>query len=168
MFWYCIHTKPKKESQVAAYCRDLLGLNAYYPQLRERRTIRRVRRVVVGPLFPRYLFCRFDPTESYRRVRYAPDVIDIVQFGARPAVVAESLIADLQHWVGDALDSNSLPQLLKTGDTVQINGGPLQGVTGVIMRATDDSDRVELLLSLLQEGAKVTVPRDQLELACAV
>jgi len=168
MSWYCIHTKPKKESQVAAYCRSFLGLTAYYPQLRERRTIRRVRRVVVGPLFPRYLFCRFDPTESYRRVRYAPDVLDIVQFGDRPAVVAESLIADLQQWAGEALDVNCLPHFLKTGDTVQINGGPLQGVTGVIMRATDDSDRVELLLSLLQEGAKVTVPRDQLELACAV
>lgn len=168
MKWFCLHTRPRKETQVAAYCRDQLGQETYFPLLRQYRVIRRVRRLVVGPLFPRYIFCRFDPAEFYRRVRYAPDVGDIVQFGGKPSVVDDALIDDLKRWVGDALDGAVIQPLLRAGDNVQITNGPLSGVTAVILRARDDADRVEILLTLLQQGAKMTIPRTHLELVPAL
>ena len=42
---------------------------------------------VVGPLFPRYFFCRLNLSKSFRAVRYSPQVIDVVSFGGRPTVV---------------------------------------------------------------------------------
>jgi transcription antitermination factor NusG len=164
MHWFCIRTKTAKESQVAAYCRDVLGLEAYYPLLRAYRTMRGLRRLEIGPLFPRYLFCRFDPGESFRAVRYAPNAVEIVQFGGEPALVAESLIEDLKQWSGQAVDGFARPSDFQTGGQVQIKQGPLRGLTGVILRARDDDDRVEILLSLLQDGVKATLQRDQLEL----
>lgn len=162
MNWFCLHTKPKKESQIVTYLRTNLQLETYCPLLQEYRTIRRVRRRVVGPLFPRYVFCRFDPGISFRAVRYAPDIDDIVQFGGRPAVVADALVAELREWAGDALAAAQVQRSLQAGDRVEIAQGPLRGLTAIILHARDDADRVEILLTLLQHGARMSVHRDQL------
>ena len=91
MNWYCVHTKPRKEKQVAAYLHERLSLETYFPRLKQRKTIRRVRRLVTGPLFPRYLFTRFDFSAEYRAVRYSPDVLDVVSSGGRAAIVTGDL-----------------------------------------------------------------------------
>jgi transcriptional antiterminator RfaH len=159
--WYCIHTRPKKEEQVAAYCRDTLALETYYPRLRQQKTIRRQRRQVVSPLFPRYLFCRFEPSASYRSVRYAPDAIDLVHVGTKPAVVTDRLIAELKHWAGDAIDIVTIHPPLRPGDPVEITEGPLTGFA-TILHTSDDRDRVAILLSLLQCGAQMVISRSQI------
>ena len=51
MNWYCVHTRPLKEQQVATHFHEMLGLELYFPRLRRQKTIRRVRRVVTSPLF---------------------------------------------------------------------------------------------------------------------
>lgn len=160
--WYCIHTKPQKEQQVASFCRENLGLETYYPRLRQKKTIRRVRREVIGPLFPRYFFCRFDPAQHYRSVRYAPDAIDLIHSGDAPAVVPESIIEDLKKWAGDALDILTIHPPLKPGQQVEITDGPLRGMPAVILHIHDDRDRVAVLLSLLQHGAQMTISRSQI------
>ncbi len=163
MQWYCIHTRPKKETQVEAYCRNLLGLETYFPRLRQHRTIRRVRRVVTTGLFPRYLFCRFDPAVSYRLVRYAPEAIDVVRIGTAPAVVSEALIDEMKAWAGDAFDILTLQPPLQVGDKVEITDGPMRGLTAVILRASNDEDRVAILLSILECGAQMQISRGDLK-----
>ena len=158
--WYCIHARPQKEAAVAANCRSALGLEVYYPQLREMRTIRRVRRWVTGPLFPRYLFCRFDPGIAYRAVRYAPDTVDIVHEGTAPAEVSDALIAELRAWAGEALDVISLRPALKPGDAVELTAGPLRGLPAVIVHTDDAHRRVAILLSLLQNEAHSVISMD--------
>jgi transcriptional antiterminator RfaH len=160
--WYCIHTKPQREAQVAAYCATTLGLETYFPRLRQHRTIRRVRRLVTSPLFPRYLFCRFDLTTDYRSVRFAPEALDLVHLGAKPAPVPESLINDLRGWAGAGQEVIQIPPQLQPGDLVEITAGPMRGLSAVILRAQDERDRVALLLSALQEGVQVTISRAQL------
>lgn len=162
MHWYCIHTRPKKEAQVASYFHTVLGLQTYFPRIREQRVIRRVRRTVTGPLFPRYLFCQFDPSGSYRAVRFAPEVLDIVHQGDRPALVRETLIDDLKGWAGDAIDVITLHPPLQAGDQVEITDGPMRGLRAVIVRANDGQDRVAILLSILECGAQMNVSRSDL------
>ncbi len=168
MNWYCLHTRPLKEAHVESYCRGSLGLETYFPRIKQHRTIRRVRRVVVSPLFPRYLFVRFDPALSYRAARYCPEVINIVHNGDTPAIVEDALIHDLKGWVDTELEKLSLRPALRPGDSVQIVGGPMQGISAVILRASDEQDRVTILLSILQHGAQLTLCRAQLERIPAV
>lgn len=163
MNWYCVHTRPKKEAQVAAYCGETLGLETYYPRLRQHRTIRRRRQLVTGPLFPRYIFCRFDAATAYRSVRYAPDAVDLVHVGSRPAVVSDTLIAELKEWAGQAVDVVTVAPQLQTGDRVEITDGPLMGLSAVILNAPNDKDRVAILLSILQCGAQMTISRSQIK-----
>lgn len=164
MHWYCVHTRPKKEAQVVSYCNNMLGLETYFPRLRQYKTIRRVRRLVTEPLFPRYFFCRFEAPVSYRQVRYAPETIDIVHVGRHPAIVESSLIDDLKGWAGEAVDVLTLQPTFRAGDRVEITDGPMRGLPAVILHASDDRDRVAILLSILECGAQMTISRSELRL----
>jgi transcriptional antiterminator RfaH len=162
--WYCLHTKPLKETQVVNYCASHLGLETYYPRLRQQRTIRRQRKFVVGPLFPRYLFCRFDARISFRAVRYAPEVINVVSAGKAPAVVSDTLIEDLRRWASGENGVITLRPTLRVGDQVEIISGPLQGLPGIISGDCSERERVTVLLSILQCGAQLNVDRSQVRL----
>ncbi len=162
MNWYCVHTRPQREEQAAGYYRETLGLETYYPRLRRQKTIRRVRRIVTGPLFPRYLFCRFDLAPHYRAVRYAPEVIDVVTFGGGPAVVEDALIEELRSWAGEGVDVITLQPSLRPGDRVEITDGPMRGLQAVILHGRDDRGRVTVLLSILECRAQMMISRTQL------
>ena len=162
MNWYCVYTKPKKEGQVEAYCRTFLGLETFYPQLREYATVRQIRRLVLEPLFPRYFFCRFEPAEFYRAVLYAPDALDIVNLAGGPAIVGDALIAELRQWVEDRFKARISRSPLSSGESVKIIDGPLRGLAAVILHARNDQDRVAILLSLLDGEAKISIKRDWL------
>jgi len=161
--WLCVHTRPRKESAAVQYCRDVLGLDAYYPKLKRLKTIRRVKRWVTGPLFPRYFFCRFNLAHNFRAVRYAPQVIDVVSFGGKPTVVDDAIIHQLQQWAGETVDVITARPALKPGDLVEIVDGPLRGLQAVVVQEMSDRDRVAVLLSTLQYQARVVVSRSQLE-----
>jgi transcriptional antiterminator RfaH len=160
--WYCIHTKPRREQQVTTYLSGRLGVETYFPRLKRQKTIRRVRRTVTGPLFPRYLFSRFDLAGQYRAVRYAPEVIDVVSVGSRPAIVSDDLISELKLWAGEAVDLITIQPDLSPGDRVDIIDGPMRGLPAVILHIKNDSDRVAVLLSILECGAKMLIDRSQL------
>ena len=164
MHWYCLHTKPLKEAQVASYCTSQLGLQTYFPRLRQHRVIRRQRRLVTRPLFPRYLFCRFDASTLYRAVRYAPEILDIVSSGTAPTVVHDSLIENLQSWAGNEVDIFTLQPSFRVGNQVEVTTGPLQGFSGTILKEVEERTRVIILLSFLHSGAQVSVERTDLRL----
>ncbi len=163
MNWYCLHTKPLKEAQTVVYLNETLGLETYFPRLKREKVIRRVRRTVVKPLFPRYLFCRFDPALQFRAARYAPDVLDVVRFGEGPAIVQDAIIQDLRHWAGEALDVISIEPPLASGDEVVVIEGPMRGLHAMVLRGCDDRDRVAVLLSTLQCAAQVNISRAHLQ-----
>jgi transcriptional antiterminator RfaH len=140
----------------------MLRLETYFPRLRRQKTIRRVRRIVTSPLFPRYLFCRFDPSLHYRAVRYSPDVIDVVSFGERPALVDDAIITGLKSWAGEAVDVITVQPGLRPGDLVEITDGPMRGLEAVILHERSDRDRVAVLLSILECSAQVLISRAQL------
>lgn len=103
-----------------------------------------------------------DVSTDYRAVRYAPDVIDVVKFGDRPAIVGESMIDELKSWAGEAIDLITLKPLLGPGDLVEITDGPMQGLQAVILSQRNNRDRVAVLLSMLKYGAQMIISRTQL------
>jgi len=160
MNWYAIHTKPREEA-LAQTSLQREGIETFYPKLRRRRTIRRVRRWVVGPLFPGYIFARFNLETSRRLVCYASGVANIVSFGGRPAVVDDQIIAAiLEHAVNDVV--TVAPPKFEPGDLVEIQEGPLRGLQGIFEREMSDSERVVVLLQTIASAARVQLPRDQI------
>jgi transcriptional antiterminator RfaH len=159
MNWYCLHTKPRKEAAAEQYCRETAGLETYYPRLKRQKTIRRVKRWVTRPLFPRYFFCRLDLARDYRTARYAPQVLDVVSFGGRPVVVDEAIISQLKSWAGEAVDLLTVSPDYQRGDRVEITEGPLRGLEAVFQQELNDRDRVAILLSTLAHPTRAIVNR---------
>lgn len=164
MHWYCVHTKPRKERPITRHLSEMLGLETYFPCLKRHQTIRRVKRIVVGPLFPRYLFCRIDPARSQRAVRFAPDVLEIISCGEQPQIVEDSIIDGLKTWAGEAVDVITLQPKPRPGDDVQIVDGPLRGLEAVFLYDLKDSDRVAVLLNAIGDGARMIIDRSQVKL----
>src|SRR6266705_2870860 len=88
--WYAVHTKPRQETLAQSRLRRE-GIETFFPKLRRKKTIRRVRRWATGPLFPNYIFARFELARAGRLVKYSTGVTNIVSFGGKPAAVDESI-----------------------------------------------------------------------------
>jgi transcriptional antiterminator RfaH len=157
--WYAIHTKPRQESLAESSLRQE-GIETYFPKLRRRKTIRRVRRWVTNPLFPSYIFARFDAGQSRRLVRYANGIANIVSFGGQPAIVDDSILGAIQEHAEDAVVTLP-PTPYRPGDLLEIQDGPLRGFQGVFEREMSDSDRVVVLLETIT-SARVQLSREQI------
>ena len=173
MNWYAVHAKPRHEA-VAVLSLQREQVETFFPQLRQKRTIRRVRKWVTGPLFPGYFFARFDATRDGRLVRYANGVINVVSFGGNPAVVDPAIIDGIrsycqlstpnpQHSTALADTVTIQPLALRPGDVVEIQTGPFRGLQGVFEREMSGQERVVILLEVLAKTTRVQVSREQLE-----
>ncbi len=157
MNWYALSTKPRQEDLAeASLCR--LGVETFYPRLQEDRIIRRRRQTTVAPLFPGYLFARFDVEAHYRAVNFAQGVRRLVTFGADPARVDEAVIEAIRSRLEGGY-VRIRPAPLTRGQRVRINQGPLQGLEAVFDREMSGSERVVLLLRTLAHQTRVVVPR---------
>src|SRR5947208_2889771 len=93
--WFCLRSKPRRQNVAAAHLRSF-GIEVFNPTLRRRKPSSRGAVWRVEPLFPNYVFARFDLHACFRRVRYGLGVSDIVSFGGRWAVVPEAQVERLQ------------------------------------------------------------------------
>ena len=161
MNWYAIHAKPRQES-LALLSLQREKVETFFPQLRRKRTIRRVRKWVTGALFPGYFFARFDANLSGRLVRYADGVINIVSFSGKPALVESAIIDAIKEYAQDNVVTIQ-PLQFKPGDIVEVQTGPLRGLQGIFEREMSDRDRVVILLDALAKGTRVEISREQVE-----
>jgi len=159
MYWYAVSTKPHHERRAELNLQQL-GVETFNPQLKESKVIRRVRRVVTVPLFPGYLFAKLDLDNQFRAVSYAKGVRRIVAFGSTPAKVDEELIKDIKDRLinGEAIAPH---RVLKAGQTVRIQDGPLGGLHAVFERELTGQQRAILLLRTLAYQARIVVPLEQ-------
>jgi transcription antitermination factor NusG len=95
------------------------------------------------PLFPGYLFCRFD----YQRrlpILMSPGIVHIVGGSIAPEPVPEVEIATVRAVVESHLRAEPWP-FLEMGQRVRIFGGPLAGVEGLLV---DSKGRHRLVVSI--------------------
>jgi transcriptional antiterminator RfaH len=161
MNWFAIHTKPRQED-LAADALRLGEIETFFPKLRRKKTIRRKLQWITRPLFPRYIFARFDYDQSQRLVHYANGVSRIVKFGDTPVIVDESIIQAIRDRAVEEIVTVQPPSFQR-GDLVEIQDGPLRGLQGIFERDLSDSERVLILLECLAQGTRVEISRDQLE-----
>jgi len=158
--WYVAHTHPRAEQQAMSHL-IRQGFAVYLPRfIKRRRHARRVEQVA-APLFPRYLFVRFDPAKArWRAIRSTVGVQDLVCHGESPATVPDGVIDEIRA----REDESGLVHLgrlmpLKPGQKVRIVAGALCEQIGLFERM-DERERVFVLLDLLGRRVRVRVPLD--------
>lgn len=166
MQWYVIRTKPHQERLAEFHLRQL-SVETFLPLLRQQKTVRRQDKTVVEPLFPRYLFARFDITDRYRAVNFSRGVLNIVEFGLKPAEVSEALIDGIKSRMEDGYVTPKAERF-QQGQIVHITGGPLAGLEAVFVKELKEQHRVILLLRALGLHAKLMMDADCLSLLQAL
>lgn len=151
--WYALRVWSRKESAVSAHLQSL-GCECFLPTYKSQRQWSDRVKELEQPLFPGYLFSRFD-FQSRRQLVMAPGVIQIVGNGRVPLAVAEIEIERLQ--VAVASDAARQPwPYIEVGEPVRVNHGSLRGVEGILINFKG-SHRVVLSVSLLQRSVAVEV-----------
>ena len=158
MNWYAIVVKPQAERAVEVVLTQK-SYETFFPVVTsERRWSDRTKRVDV-PLFPGYVFCRFD---SDRRlpVMTTPGVREIVGYGRQAAPVDDAELAALRVVLasGAALESC---EYWRRGDLVEVTHGPMRGLRGLLLEVKGGC-RVAMSVHLLQRSVSVEIDRTRI------
>jgi transcriptional antiterminator RfaH len=149
VLWYILRTKPKQERTLVETL-GARGVEGYCPRVLEPRWHARAPRGPV-PLFPSYVFARFQAAEGFATVNYCTGAAGVVRFGSELAAVEDGVIAALREREGERgyVELKAARVTPKAGDRARIERGPLAGLEGVVTRYLPARDRVRLLLALV-------------------
>jgi transcription antitermination factor NusG len=156
--WFVLVVKPRHEKS-AEQILSKKGFETFLPLQTRRHRYEGRQREFQFPLFPGYVFCRFDPQWSMP-VLSTPSVSGVVGAGHRPLPVDAAELESLRIASASPYRLNLHPYL-EAGSKVRINEGPLTGVTGTVLEEKD-SRRLVLSISILQRSVEVVLDRDSL------
>jgi transcription antitermination factor NusG len=151
--WFALQVRARQEASVGEQLKGQ-GYERFLPFYKLRKRWSDRIKEMEAPLFPGYLFCRFNPHDRLPILK-TPGVIQIVGFNSIPAAVDESEILSIQRLVASGVQHQPCPFLV-VGDRVRISAGPLLGLEGLL---TDikGSHRLVLSVSLLQRSVAVEI-----------
>lgn len=153
--WFAVYVRPRHEKNVLAILGSK-GYEAFLPLY--------TRRAKYGkkfdlPLFPGYLFCRFDSRATYPILTTA-GVLSILGQGGRPQAVPVEDIRSVRTVVQSGLTPVSWPYV-SPGEQICLDCGPLRGARGIVL---DIRDKKWLVISIeiLQRSVAVKLELDSL------
>jgi transcriptional antiterminator RfaH len=145
--WYVIQTKPKREEEARSYL-STEGLEMFHPRI-ETFTSKNMRMSKeFKPLFPGYIFGKFDLEKNYPLVRWARGVKKILGFGGYPAPISEEIVRMIKERT-DPRGILRVKNCYEPNQVVRIKTGPMKDLLGVFERWLPDHERVRILLRLI-------------------
>ena len=157
--WYLVYTKPKNEDMVSHKFIDA-GFQVLNPKLKERKVYRRKLQDIVSPLFPCYVFVKFDSSRDYHLVKYSRGVKNIVGPPGKPSRVPDEIIASISGSMQEGVVTIK-PQEFKHGEEIIIKAGPFEGFNAIFDKEMKGNDRVTILLGAI--NARTIVDRALIE-----
>ena len=157
--WYAIRTRSNYEKKTAA----ALAGKGYDPYLPIYRTRRRLSdRVIVTelPVFPGYVFCRFDVLKRLP-ILTTLGVVSLVGFGNEPVVINDSEIEAIQTVLASGLNAGPHP-FLREGQRIRVKRGALEGLEGILLKQKTEW-RLVISVEMLQRSIAVEVDSEAVE-----
>ncbi len=160
LFWFALQVRGRHEKAVSELLRRK-GFDEFLPfYLARRQWSRRVANIEL-PLFPGYVFCRFDPKERRVPIMTTPGVMGIVGFGGKPTPVDSNEIEDIHRVLATGIATEPW-QWIPSGQSVRVEHGPLTGIEGIFIKAKKNH-RLLLSVTLLQRSVAI-----QIDSSCVV
>lgn len=151
--WYAVRVRARQEELVAAALTHK-GYEVLLPQYTCRKRWSDRVKESRQPLFPGYLFSRFDIGARFPLL-VTPGVMQIVGLGRTFVPVDAGEIAAIEQIVASGLPAEPA-EYLRVGQRVRIEGGPLRGVEGILTRV-NERRRLVVSVTLLQRAVLVEV-----------
>ena len=158
--WFVIRVRPNCEWKCAASL-AARGFDVLVPSY-HRPSNRQPKKPVRLPLFPGYMFCRFDG-QSLIPILAVADVIQILSRNGVPEIVNPTEMASVLTVMSRGIPLEPV-LVFKEGQPVRVAVGPLAGTEGFVVR---DSAKTLLIISisLLQRSVAARVERVWVEAA---
>lgn len=154
--WYALHVRSRHEKSVLAQL-EVKQCDAFLPLYQTKHRWADRWKTVSLPLFPGYVFCRFDAA-ARSSVLATSGVIDIIRSGGEPAPIDSSEIEAIQVVLRTPLQVEPYPSLV-AGQRVTVDGGPLKGLSGTLLEIRN-SVRLVISVELLRRSVLVEIERE--------
>jgi transcription antitermination factor NusG len=154
--WHVLHVRSRHEKSVHAQF-EAKGLNGFLPLCTVPHKWADRWKTVSVPLFPGYVFCRFDIAQR-SNVLATSGVIDFVRTGRELGVIDPSEIDAINLAVGSGLATEPYRGFVR-GNRVVMSHGPLQGLMGTLMEVRSGY-RLVISVQLLCRSVLVEINRD--------
>jgi len=154
--WFALRIAPRHEKAASEILCNK-GYETLLPLYQQRHQYGRRSRSFELPLFPGYLFCRFDSTVRLP-ILTTPGVLRVIGAGKTPIPVAEEEILPIQRAMETHISMIPHPYG-NQGQRGRITSGPLAGVEGVVM-STRPPVKLVLSVELLQRSLLLEVDAD--------
>jgi len=151
--WFAIRVRSRYENIVASLLGGK-GFESFLPTYRCRRQWSDRIKELELPLFPGYLFCRFDLQDRLSVVK-TPGLISIVGIAMNPVPVDEVEMAALRTLVNSGISPRPWPYI-RVGQRVRIEFGGLRGLEGILQNFKGRY-RVVVSVSLLQRSVAAEI-----------
>jgi transcriptional antiterminator RfaH len=163
--WYVLYTKAQEEDRAEKNL-GAFGVETFNPKIKKRQFNQFTGKATdfSRPLFPRYIFARFDIEKTLHKIYNTRGVDKVIGFNGIPTPVDDHVIALIQSKVA-ADGFVRLNDDLKRGDEVRITNGSLKGINGVFDRKMKDKSRIMVLLNTLNYQATLVVATDLVQRA---
>lgn len=151
--WYVAKAKPRKELGLMSFL-ERREIEVFFPRVLEPGR----QGPILKPLFPTYMFCRFDAESGiWPVVRWAHGISYFLSQDGVPVCVPQSMIEYLQERVAD-WNGYGVPRKINQGDKVVVLGGPFAGLEGVFERYVPGRQRCTVLLEVIGRMSAVELP----------
>lgn len=154
--WYALQIRNRHEKLVTSALNGR-GFECYVPVYRSRRRWSDRFKEVDVPLFPGYIFSRFEAKDQLSVLK-CTGVAQVVTVGRSLVAVDPVELERVQRMVESGLLVLPWPYLA-VGKRVYLTGGPLEGLEGIISRVKGNC-RLVVSVSLLQRSVAVEIDRD--------
>lgn len=171
--WYVVQTNPRTEFAVEKAIKGL-DFETLLPLCSwERHHNHRLERVS-GPLFPCYLFARFDvvsdPWVAIIRTNGqhgARAILGAAENAGIPQPVPEPVMAEMRRMLdahqGEIRLHSGRKHRFHRGEAIRVLNGPFSGLRGIVER--DQRARVKCLLDIFSRQTEICFPRESIALA---
>lgn len=110
------------------------------------------------PLFPGYVFCRFN-LRNKLPVLAVPGVVSIIGVGKTPMPIDDSEMESLQCMVLSGLPTSQWDNF-EVGRRVTIEQGPLKDLQGIILEHEGERNKLIVSITLLRRSVAITINPD--------
>lgn len=166
--WYACYTRGRHEKKVAMHL-DSRNIETFLPIHRVNVQWSDRRKTVDLPLFPSYVFARFEAGEL-PQVLNTRGLVTILRNAGRLAVIPDGEIDNLRRFAEVLTDQRIVPEreaLIEIGSRVRVVTGPFAGIEGVAVLRRGGA-RLRVSLSTVGEGLLVDLDDASLEVVGAV
>lgn len=154
--WYIFYTYPKAEKSLYKVLSSS-GYEVFLPLQEQVRQWHDRKKKVVVPIFPNYIFVKTDSRSIYEVLKF-PRIISYVKCNNKPSRINEDeiqLIRTLEKNCSDIKISSTLSK----GRRTRIEGGPLDGLEGIVEENTSGK-RIVINIDSIAYSLRVSLVPD--------